>query len=256
MENLFSIAGKVSIVTGGSSGIGKMIATGFVKNGVKTYIASRKKEVCDEVANELSEFGECIAIAADFSTMEGLLAFTNAFKKHEEKLDILINNAGATWGESYETFPEHAWDKIMNLNVKALFFLTRELTSLLEKAANREDPSRVINIASVAGLKPSDLSTFSYDASKAAVIHLTRTLAKTLVDKNILVNSISPGPFQSKMMRETLEVFGDAIKASNPRKRIGSQEDIIGTTIFLCSRASAYITGENIILDGGATSLS
>jgi NAD(P)-dependent dehydrogenase (short-subunit alcohol dehydrogenase family) len=251
MKNLFDVSGKVALVTGGSRGIGLMIAQGFVENGVKTYISSRKKGVCDDVAAKLSKVGTCISLPYDLATMEGVKALAADLKSREEKLDILVNNAGATWGEPIDDFPETGWDKVMNLNVKSPFFLTKELLPELRAATNPEDPSRVINIGSIDGLKASSMETFSYSASKAGINHLTRHLAARLASEDIIVNGIAPGPFPSKMMAATLDSFGEQIAAQNPRKRIGSPEDMAGTAIFLSSRASAYITGAVIAVDGG-----
>lgn len=251
MNDLFNIEGKVALVTGGSRGIGEMIAQGFVENGVKTYISSRKKDVCDQVAKELSKRGICISLPHDLGSMDGVKALAADIKSREDKLDILVNNAGATWGEPLDQFPESGWDKIMTLNVKSPFFLTKELLPELRAAATEEDPARVINIGSIDGLKAPGMETYSYSASKAGINHLTRHLAKRLAPENIIVNGIAPGPFQSKMMAETLDKLGDAIAASNPRKRIGAPGDMAGTAIFLSSMASAYITGAVIPVDGG-----
>jgi NAD(P)-dependent dehydrogenase (short-subunit alcohol dehydrogenase family) len=194
MKNLFDVSGKVALVTGGSRGIGLMIAQGFVENGVKTYISSRKKGVCDDVAAKLSKVGTCISLPYDLATMEGVKALAADLKSREEKLDILVNNAGATWGEPIDDFPETGWDKVMNLNVKSPFFLTKELLPELRAATNPEDPSRVINIGSIDGLKASSMETFSYSASKAGINHLTRHLAARLASEDIIVNGIAPGP--------------------------------------------------------------
>ncbi len=251
MTNLFDVSGKTALVTGGSRGIGLMIARGFVENGVKTYISSRKAQVCDAVADELSEIGTCISLPADLSDMSDVERLANEIKEREDKLDILVNNAGATWGSTLDEFPESGWDKIMTINVKSLFFLTQALADHLRKAASAEDPARVINIGSIDGLHVSALETYSYAASKSGVHHLTRMLARNLAKDNVNVNAIAPGPFESKMMAQTLKDAGDHIRASNPRGRIGEPDDVAGTSIFLCSRASAYITGAVIPLDGG-----
>ncbi|MDD9937391.1 MAG: SDR family oxidoreductase [Myxococcales bacterium] len=252
MKNLFSVEGKVALVTGGSRGIGEMIATGYVHNGVKTYISSRKKEVCDEVAAQLSEHGECISLPADLGTMDGVKQVAAAIAEREEKLDILVNNAGANWAEPIDGFPEAGWDKVQALNLKSPFFLIQQLLPQLRASGTAEDPARVINIASIDGMHVPGLETYAYSSSKAGLIHLTRVLAKRLAGEHICVNAICPGPFQSKMMAETLRNFGDAIRASNPRGRIGEPEDMAGTAIFLASRASAYITGAHIPVDGGS----
>ena len=251
MKDLFNISGKVALVTGGSRGIGEMIAEGFVANGVKTYISSRKAKACDATAARLSEQGECISAPADLSTSEGISALVHAIKGHEDKLDILVNNAGATWGAPIEEFPEAAWDKVMDINVKSPFFLTQALLPLLEKAASPEDPARIIMVGSIDGLNVNRLPTYSYGPSKAAVHHLTRTLASHLAVRNITVNAIAPGPFPSKMMAHTLEKFGEQIRAGVPLKRIGEPGDMAGAAIFLSSRASSYVTGVIIPVDGG-----
>ncbi|MAJ59916.1 MAG: 3-oxoacyl-ACP reductase [bacterium TMED88] len=253
VKNLFSIEGKTALVTGGSSGIGAMIARGYVENGAKVYIASRKKEVCEKVAAELSRHGECTPIAADLSTESGCQSLGDEIVEREGQLDVLVNNAGANWGEDLATFPDAAWDRVLNLNVKAIFHLTRHLVPALAKAGSDSDPARVINIGSIDGLKAPSLETYSYSASKAAVHHMTRVLAKKLAPQHITVNAVAPGPFQSKMMRATLEQFGDAIAQTNPLGRIGQDEDMAGIAIFLASRASAYMTGTVIPVDGGIT---
>ncbi|MAI77748.1 MAG: 3-oxoacyl-ACP reductase [Deltaproteobacteria bacterium] len=251
MKDLFSIQGKTALVTGGSSGIGYMIARGFVEAGAKVYIASRKQDVCEEVAAELSEVGECIPLAADLQLDSECVRLSGEIKSREGALDILVNNAGANWAAPMSEFPSSAWDKVLGLNVKAVFELTRELVPALEAAGTSEDPARVINIGSIDGLTPPLLDTFSYSASKAAVHHLTRVLAKKLAEKNITVNAVAPGPFQSRMMKATLENFGESIKDSTPLGRIGRPEDMAGIAIYLASRAGAYVTGAVIPVDGG-----
>jgi NAD(P)-dependent dehydrogenase (short-subunit alcohol dehydrogenase family) len=253
MNDLFDIENKVAIVTGGSRGIGEMIATGFVTNGVKTYISSRKAEACDATASRLSEQGECISIPCDLSSMEGVRYLADAIAEREERLDILVNNAGATWGEPLESFPESAWDKVMAINLKSPFFLTQALLPLLEKAASHEDPARVINIGSISGLHVGNLPTFSYGPSKAGMHHLTRILASNLASKHVNVNAIAPGPFESKMMAHTLKTMGDQVVKRVPRKRIGEPSDMAGAAIFLSSKASSFITGVVLPVDGGIT---
>lgn len=254
MKNLFNIEGKVAVVTGGSRGIGAMIARGFVENGVKTYISARKAEECEAKAAELSSIGECVGVVADLSTAEGRQALLDSVSANEDKIDILVNNAGATWGAPFEEYPEAGWDKIMDINLKSLFYLTQMLTPMLKAAGDQVSPARVINIASVDGIHVPTLETYAYSASKAAVIHLTKVLAKKLVGYHINVNAIAPGPFESKMMAATLDNFGDMLAQSIPRKRIGEPGDMAGTAIFLSSQASAYITGITIPVDGGMVS--
>ncbi|MCP5431818.1 MAG: SDR family oxidoreductase [Alphaproteobacteria bacterium] len=256
MKNLFSVAGKNALVTGGSRGIGLMIAEGYVRNGVKTYISSRKAQVCDDVAARLSKIGTCISLPFDLGTMEGIAGLAAALKEREERLDILVNNAGATWGAPIDEFPEDGWDKVMDLNVKSIFFLTKELLPLLRKSGSAEDPARVINIGSIDGLHLNPLEHYPYSAAKAGVHHLTRALAGRLARENITVNAIAPGPFESKMMAETLRNFGDRIVESNPRGRIGTPEDVAGTAIYLASRAGAYTNGVILPVDGGIVGCS
>lgn len=256
MRDLFSIEGKTALVTGGSRGIGLMIARGFVEAGARVYVSSRKREVCDEVATELSKLGSCISLPANLSSEEECLRLAGEVAQRESQLDILVNNAGANWGEDYDSFPEKAWDRVLDLNLKAPFFLTRACTRLLEKAASAEDPARVINIGSVDGLKTPLLDTWAYSSSKAGLHMLTRHLAKTLAPRKITVNAVAPGPFQSQMMAATLEAFGEAIAKSNPMGRIGQPGDMAGVAIYLSSRASSYVTGVLIPVDGGISGLT
>ena len=252
MENLFNLNGKIALVTGGSRGIGAMIAEGFVRNGVKTYISSRKSDPCDKKAKELSKYGECISIPADLTDMNEMDKLVTKIKDKETKLNILVNNAGAAWGASFDDFPEIGWDKVMDTNVKSIFFLTQKLVDILETSASTSDPSRIINIGSIDGLGIPRAETYSYPASKAAVHQLTKVLANRLANRNINVNAIAPGPFESNMMAHTLEEYGEQIKSSVPRGRIGVPEDMAGASIFLSSRASSYITGSIIPVDGGS----
>ena len=251
MKDLFDVSGKIALVTGGSRGIGEMIAEGFVANGVKTYISSRKADACNATAARLSEDGECISIPADLSTTDGINALADEIKSREQALDILVNNAGATWGASIDEFPEAGWDKIMDINVKGPFFLTQALLPLLEAAATAEDPARIINVGSIDGLNVNKLPTFSYGPSKAALHHLTRTLASHLADRHITANAIAPGPFPSKMMAHTLDTMGEKIRQGVPLKRIGEPADMAGTAIYLASKAGAYVSGVVIPVDGG-----
>lgn len=252
VSDLFRVDGKVALVTGGGSGIGWMIAEGYARAGVKVYIASRKEAELEARIAELGDGGDVTAIVADLSTEEGANALGDEIEARENgKLDILVNNAGANWGEPYETFPESAWDRVLNVNVKGVFALTRRLTNALEAAATHEDPSRVINIGSIDGLTVPALETFSYSASKAAVHHMSRVLAKKLSSKKITVNAVAPGPFQSRMMKATLENAGDAINKMVPLGRIGNPEDMAGIAIFLASRAGQYVSGTVIPVDGG-----
>ena len=253
MNDLFDVAGKVALVTGGSRGIGEMIAEGYVANGVKTYISARKAEACDATAARLSEIGECVSIPADLSTLDGIKALAKAINDRENQLDILVNNAGAAWGAPLEEYPESGWDKVMDINVKSPFFLTQALLPLLEKSATADDPARIICIGSVDGLNVNRLQNFAYGPSKAAVHHLARTLAAHLADRNITSNAIAPGPFPSKMTAGIMEKYGKQIRQGVPLKRIGEPGDMAGAAIFLASKAASYITGVVIPVDGGIT---
>lgn len=251
MKNLFDIKGKVAIVTGGSRGIGAMIARGYVENGVKTYIVSRRSPELKETEVELSKLGECIAIAADLSTMRGIKSLCSKIRKNESSIDILVNNAGTAWGEDFLSFPESSWDKVMNINLKAPFYLTQQLHPLLKAAGSKSVPSRVINIASIHGLITPNIPTYSYSASKAGMIQLTRHLSVDLASDNILVNGIAPGLFPSKMTAFALADGGTHMGSKVLLGRIGKPEDIAGASIFLASQASAWMTGHTLVLDGG-----
>lgn len=259
-SNLFSVQGKIALVTGGSRGIGEMIAAGLLSAGCKVYISSRKAEVCDATAKRLeNDYGsECISLPADVSGLQGIEKLANSLIEKEEKLDILVNNAGAAWGAPLEEFPEVGWDKVMDTNVKGAFFLTKALVDHLRKAASAEDPARVINIGSIDGLRAAEFETYSYGASKAAVHHLTRFLAARLTKEHIHFNNIAPGPYPTWMLSTGIgaggEVDGvdwDAIGKINPSGRVGTPQDIAGLVQFLCSRAGAYVVGETIASDGG-----
>ena len=254
MNELFSIAGKTAVVTGGSRGIGLMIARGFVEAGARVIISSRKADVCDEVAAELSKVGECEAIPADLSSEAECRRLAEAVAARLSSLDILVNNAGATWGAPLDQFDEAAWERVLALNVKGVYHLTKFLVPLLEAAGSADQPARVINIGSIDGIKVPLLETYSYSASKAAVHMLTRHLAKQLAPA-ITVNAIAPGPFESKMMAATLDAFGEQIAAAAPLKRIGRPDDMAGAAIFLASRAGAYLTGAVVPVDGGIASV-
>jgi NAD(P)-dependent dehydrogenase (short-subunit alcohol dehydrogenase family) len=264
-DGLFDITGRTALVTGGSRGIGEMIAAGFLANGAKVYISSRKAAACDETAKRLSETysGECVSLPADLSQIAGVDSLAERFAEREEKLDILVNNAGAAWGAPLGEFPEAGWDKVMDTNVKGLFFLTQKLLPQLRKAAAEGPPARVINIGSVDGLKSAVFDTFSYGASKAAVHHLSRFLAAHLTKERILVNVIAPGPFPTWMLStgvgfrgETEGVDWDRVGRGNPSGRVGTPQDIAGLAIFLASRAGEYVVGQTIACDGGAVGVS
>lgn len=251
MNDLFSLQGRVALVTGGSRGIGRMIAAGFLRQGAKVYISARKAEACDATAAELSAFGTCVSLPIDVSTLEGCHALARAIAEREGALDILVNNAGAAWGESFETFPEKGWDKVMDLNVKTPFFLTQALHGLLKKAAANR-PAKVINIASIDGISVNPWETYSYAASKAGLIHLTRRMALRLAQDNIVVSGIAPGPFASDMNKQARD-HGDEVAQHVPAGRIGTEEDMAGAAIFLAARSGDYVLGETLVVDGGVT---
>ena len=252
-QGLFSLEGRTALVTGGSRGIGRMIAAGFVEAGAKVYISSRKQAVCDQVTAELSKHGSCFSLPADLGSESECNRLAAELAQREPKLHILVNNAGANWGAPMAEYPDDAWDKVLALNVKSIFHLTRACLPQLAAAGSEADPARVINIGSIDGLRVPMLHTYAYSSSKAAVHHLTRVLAVELAAKHITVNAVAPGPFESKMMAETLRSFGDAIKASVPLGRIGAPEDMAGIAIYLASKAGAYLTGTVIPVDGGIT---
>lgn len=249
-----ALEGKTALVTGGGQGIGRMITQGFVEAGATVYVASRKVEVMAQAVAELDAIrpGACIPLQADLSQHDECRRLADEVAERTGgRLDILVNNAGANWGAPYEEFPDAAWDRCLDVNVKGVFHLTRYLTPALAAAATPDDPARVINIGSIDGLHVPVLDTYAYSASKAAVHHMTRVLARKLAPQHITVNAVAPGPFESKMMKATLDAFGDAIRASVALGRIGTPEDMAGITLFLSSRAGAYLTGTVIPVDGG-----
>lgn len=251
VQSLFSLNGKTALVTGGSRGIGLMIARGYVESGAKVYITARKAEACDAAAKELSAIGECVSVPGDVGSPEGRASLVNVIKESEGALDILVNNAGANWGAPFDEYPDSGVDKVMNLNVNALFSLTRDLMPLLEKAAKPGDPARVINIGSIDGLSVPTVDNYIYPASKAAVHHLTHVLAVRLGDRGVTFNAVAPGPFESKMTEWMLDNFQDAIENRCPLGRIGIPSDMAGVAIYLASRAGAYVNGAVIPVDGG-----
>ncbi len=264
-SNLFSIEGKVALVTGGSRGIGEMIAAGFLAHGAKVYISSRKGAACEATAERLAKThgGVCIPLPADLSQLSGVESLAQRLAEQESRLDILVNNAGVAWGAALEAFPEVGWDKVMDTNVKGVFFLTQKLLPLLRVAASAECPARVINIGSIDGIKTAAFDTFSYGASKAAVHHLTRFLASHLTREHILFNAIAPGPFPTWMLSTGVGFGGDTETADwdrvgrgNPSGRVGTPQDIAGLAIFLASRAGQYVVGQTIACDGGAVAAS
>jgi NAD(P)-dependent dehydrogenase (short-subunit alcohol dehydrogenase family) len=249
--DLFSLEGRTALVTGGSRGIGKMIAAGFIAQGAKVYISSRKPGACDETAAELSkDGGVCISLPQDVSTVEGCKALAERFNALEPKLDILVNNAGAAWGADFDAFPESGWDKVMDLNLKSPFFLTQALHGALAASGAGERPAKVINIASIDGMRLNPQETYSYHASKAGLIYLTRRMAARLVSDGINVTGIAPGAFASEMNRVARDQ-GDQIAKFIPSRRIGRDEDMAGAAIYLASRAGDYVVGDTIAVDGG-----
>jgi len=250
-RNLFSLQGRTALITGGSRGIGRMIAEGFLAQGARVYISARKATVCDQTAKELSALGHCVSLPADVSTLEGAQALVAAYAKHEDSLDILVNNAGAAWGAPYAEFPESGWDKVVDLNLKTPFFLTQALTPMLKKAAT-DHLAKVINIASIDGISVNPQETYSYAASKAGLIQLTRRMALRLAQERIVVSAIAPGAFASNMNKEARD-HADEVKGHIPAGRIGEPEDMAGAAIYLASRAGDYVMGSTLIVDGGVT---
>ncbi|BAT61410.1 rhamnolipids biosynthesis 3-oxoacyl-[acyl-carrier-protein] reductase [Variibacter gotjawalensis] len=251
IEELFSVRGKVVLVTGGSRGLGEMMARAYVENGAKVYISARNADACEHLAKELSQHGECIALPADLSTMDGVETLAKALEGREKKLDILVNNAGASWGATFAEFPEKGWDKVMDLNVKSVFFLTQRLLSLLEASAKPDSYARVINIGSIEGIRTTHLEAYSYAASKAGVNHLTRLMAKFLAPKFIAVNAIAPGYFPSKMTAGLDEEDAKETVDASPMKRQGRPTDMAGIALYLSSKASDFVCGAVIPVDGG-----
>ncbi len=252
-NDLFSLQGRVALVTGGSRGIGRMIAAGFLAQGAKVYISSRKADACDKTAAELSKGGgTCVALPADASTVEGAQALAKTFAAREPKLDILVNNAGAAWLEKFDKFPEKGWDKVVDLNLKTPFFLTQALAPQLRAAASRARPAKVINIASIDGVSVNMQETYSYAASKAGLIHLTRRMAQTLIADHIAVSAIAPGAFASDMNIQARD-HGEEVARRIPARRLGTGEDMAGAAIYLASRAGDYVVGATLVVDGGVS---
>ncbi len=251
MNDLFSLQGRVALVTGGSRGIGRMIAEGFLRQGARVYITARKAAACDAAAAEMAALGTCISLPCDVSGVQACQALAAEIARREPALDILVNNAGAAWGEAFETFPENGWDKVVDLNMKTPFFLTQALHAQL-KAAAAQRPAKVIHIASIDGISVNPWETYSYAASKAGLIHLTRRMALRLAQDNIVVSAIAPGPFASEMNKQARD-HADEVSQRVPVGRIGSDADMAGAAIFLASRAGDYVVGETLVVDGGVS---
>lgn len=249
MSAIFSLQGRTALITGGSRGIGRMIAAGFLAQGARVYISARKAAACDQTAAELSGLGHCVSLPADVSTVQGARALAAAYSEREQSLDILVNNAGAAWGAPFDEFPESGWDKVVDLNLKAPFFLTQALAAPLRRAAQTQ-PAKVINIASIDGISVNPQETYSYAASKAGLIHLTRRMALRLIGDGIVVSAIAPGAFASDMNRDARD-HSEELSRRIPAGRIGTDEDMAGATIFLASRAGDYVVGETLVVDGG-----
>ncbi|HZL00380.1 MAG TPA: SDR family oxidoreductase [Caulobacteraceae bacterium] len=250
-KDLFSLDGRVALVTGGSRGIGRMIAEGFIMQGAKVYISARKAAQCDAAAAELAkDGGSCVSLPQDLSTVAGCKALAERLAALEPRLDILVNNAGAAWGASFEDFPESGWDKVLNLNLKSPFFLTQALHGALKAAASEDKPAKVINIASIDGIRLNPQDTYSYHASKSGLIYLTRRMAARLIADRIVVSCIAPGAFASEMNRDARD-HGEAVARRIPSRRIGADEDMAAAAIYLASRAGDYVVGATIPVDGG-----
>ena len=250
MSRLFSLDGRVALVTGGSRGIGRMIAAGFLQQGARVYISARKAAACDATAAELRQIGPCVSLPADVSTAAGIAGLVAAFKAHEPVLDILVNNAGAAWAAPFDEFPESGWDKVVNLNLKSPFFLTQALHAQLLAGAASGRPAKVINIASIDGQTVNPMETYSYAASKSGLIHLSKRMALRLIQDNIVVNAICPGAFASDMNKDARD-HGDAVAARIPARRVGVDDDMAAAAIYLASRAGDYVVGSTLTVDGG-----
>ena len=250
-KDLFSLQGRTALITGGSRGIGRMIAEGFLRQGARVYITARKAAACEQTAKELSALGHCVALPIDVSDIEGAKALLGAYVKHEKSLDILVNNAGAAWGAPFDEFPESGWNKVVDLNLKTPFFLTQTFAPLLRESAKKQ-PSKVINVASIDGISVNPWETYSYAASKAGLIHLTRRMALRLIEDGIVMNGIAPGAFASEMNKEARD-HGQEVANRVPAKRVGEPEDMAGVAIYLASRAGNYVLGQTLVVDGGVT---
>ena len=252
MTDLFSLAGRTALVTGGSRGIGRMIAAGYLQAGARVFISARKAEACEATAAELAPLGPCTSLPADVSNTAGIDALVAALREHTDHLDILVNNAGAAWGAPFDEFPESGWDKVMNLNTRSPFFLTQRLHAMLKAGAARGHLAKVINVASIDGISLNPMETYSYHASKAGLIHLTRRLSLRLAPEGIVVNGIAPGAFASDMNRVARD-HADEVARMIPAGRIGNDDDMAGVAIYLASRAGDYVVGHTVVVDGGVS---
>ncbi|MEV6872936.1 SDR family oxidoreductase [Amycolatopsis sp. NPDC051128] len=249
--DLFDLRGKYALVTGGTRGIGMMIARGLLQAGARVVISSRNADTCAEAQRLLSEFGDVRAIPADLSRHDECQRLADLVKADSERLDILVNNAGAMWREPLETFPDEAWDAVIDLNLKSPFWLVQALLPALRGAGTADDPARIINIGSIAAIHVAEAPNYSYAGSKAALHQLTRVLARELGPQHVTVNAVAPGPFPSQMMAATLDAIGDTIAAKAPLRRLGRDDDMAGIAVFLAGRAGSYLTGTIIPIDGG-----
>jgi NAD(P)-dependent dehydrogenase (short-subunit alcohol dehydrogenase family) len=250
MKDLFSLEGRAALVTGGSRGIGRMIAEGFLEQGARIYITARKAAQCDAAAEEMSALGSCVSLPCDLSTVDGCRSLSERLTALEPKLDILVNNAGAAWGAEFDAFPESGWDKVLNINLKSPFFLTQALHEALKAAASAERPAKVVNIASIDGMRLNPQETYSYHASKSGLIYLTRRMAARLIQDHIVMSCIAPGAFASDMNRDARD-RGEAVATRIPMRRIGEPRDMAAAAVYLASRAGDYVVGATLPVDGG-----
>jgi NAD(P)-dependent dehydrogenase (short-subunit alcohol dehydrogenase family) len=250
-ENLFDLTGKCALVTGGTKGIGMMMARGLLQAGARVVISSRKADTCAQAQRLLSDFGDVRAIPADLSRHDECRRLADLVTTGSERLDILVNNAGAMWREPLETFPDEAWDSVIDLNLKAPFWLVQALLPALRRAGSADDPARIINVGSIAAIHVAQSPNYSYAGSKAALHQLTRVLARELGPQHVTVNAVAPGVFPSRMMASTLDALGDTIAAAAPLRRLGRDDDMAGVAVFLAGRAGSYLTGAVIPVDGG-----